>query len=550
MNVITPFMRRVRERLRAEDGFTMLIALGTLAVTALIATAAYVAVNGDINSGNHDLQGKRAYYAASAGVNDYLYQLNEQPDYWKTCSPNDTQGLTGVPGATATGVQYSFNYLLANGSTSCSSTDPITSLIDKNSGTLQMKFIGYSGTTGNNNANCQGYTTCRGIIASFRKDSPIDFLWYTVYESFDPSILGYNDCAVFYRNGKPAHCDIFWVTGDVINGPMYTQDQYLIGSSPVFGRNTNDQIESVAPGTNSSAICASNSCGIMVMKGKPVWGARTISPPADNSQLLTDAQNHGKVYSGTTTINVNGSVASVTNCPGTSASSSCTTSSVDVTQFPIIYVQNANGCTPPAYSPYNISYPTTTSGGNFYGCSGDVYVKGYYNSSLTIAAANNIIVDGNLTTDHDSSGQPTGTAAMGLVANEFVRVMHGMTPARQNPSIQQCLGTNGTLTSDVPSQTFNNLTVDAAILAIQHSWIVDNFDCGTRYGNLTVNGAIAQYYRGPVGTTGTTGYLKNYTYDDRFKVILPPYLFDIANSGWHVVRETLCVPGGTGTTGC
>ena len=49
---------------------------------------------------------------------------------------------------------------------------------------------------------------------------------------------------------------------------------------------------------------------------------------------------------------------------------------------------------------------------------------------------------------------------------------------------------------------------------------------------------------------GTAGYLKNYTYDDRFKVILPPYLFDIANSGWHVVRETLCAPGDPNPTGC
>ena len=50
--------------------------------------------------------------------------------------------------------------------------------------------------------------------------------------------------------------------------------------------------------------------------------------------------------------------------------------------------------------------------------------------------------------------------------------------------------------------------------------------------------------------TGTTGYLKDYAYDDRLHVTLPPYLFDIATSGWHVVRQTLCVPGGTGTTGC
>ena len=44
-------------------------------------------------------------------------------------------------------------------------------------------------------------------------------------------------------------------------------------------------------------------------------------------------------------------------------------------------------------------------------------------------------------------------------------------------------------------------TIDAAILAINHSFIVDNYDCGSPLGTLTVNGAIAQKYRGAVGTT-------------------------------------------------
>ena len=110
----------------------------------------------------------------------------------------------------------------------------ITSLIDTPPGALQMKFIGYSGAPTTGNPACP-YTACRGIIASFRKDSPIDYLWYTVYEAFDPKISGYNDCQVFYRVGRPAHCDIFWGSGDTMNGPMYTQDQYLIGGSPTFG---------------------------------------------------------------------------------------------------------------------------------------------------------------------------------------------------------------------------------------------------------------------------------------------------------------------------
>ena len=50
-----------------------------------------------------------------------------------------------------------------------------------------------------------------------------------------------------------------------------------------------------------------------------------------------------------------------------------------------------------------------------------------------------------------------------------------------------------------------------------------------------------------------TATLKNYNYDDRLANILPPYLFDISDSGWHISRETLCTPPGTGsntTTTC
>lgn len=62
------------------------------------------------------------------------------------------------------------------------------------------------------------------------------------------------------------------------------------------------------------------------------------------------------------------------------------------------------------------------------------------------------------------------------------------------------------------SGTITNLNIDAAILAVTGSFIVDNYDCAGSLGNLTVNGAIAQFYRGPVGTTNGNGYTKNYNF--------------------------------------
>jgi type II secretory pathway pseudopilin PulG len=516
-------VRWARHRLSAEHGFTMVVALGVLLVSSLLLTAVFFALQGEIQSGTTDLASKRAYAAATAGINAYLYQLNQNPNYWNTCA-NDTQSTpVSVPGS-ADGAKYTYAPVYANGNTACTS-NVINSLIDNTTGTIRMVFTGTAGTRP---------VVTRAMVVSFRMDSPLDFLWYTHYESVDDGIPGYGDCGVFYRAGRDSNCNIVWVSADVMNGPAYTDDQYLIntGASPTFGRYANDKIESSAPGTTQADVCSGSNCQSANFVGNRIENAKAIPTPSDNSELLTDAQNYGNVYSGTTTIQISGTIATAVSC--VTATTCVTHPPVDLTAQPIIYVTNAPGCTPPVYSGTVGSYPTDGSG-HYTGCAGDAYVStsSNYTTSVTIGAANNVVIDGNITTTSDGSGNPTGSATMGLVANEFVRVMHGCT-----------------------SNQLSNPIIDAAVLALNHSFIVDNWTCGGSSGNLTVHGAIAQYFRGPVGQVAgnggvLNGYAKNYNYDDRLANILPPYLFDISNSGWHVSRETVCVAGSTNTaTGC
>jgi Tfp pilus assembly protein PilX len=496
-------LSRIRHRLAGQSGFTMIVALGAMVVTSLLISATFVALDGEAHLSQSDLDGKRAYYAAQAGLNAYLYQLNTDPTYWQTCADNTTisgtnpTGWTAVPGNSNESYRYSAE--LANGNTSCSNTNVVNSMIDTNSGGLSMTFQGKSGTGAN-------ATITRGIVATFKRASPLQYLWYTVYEALDSSVGStYSGCGAWYRQGRSSNCEINWITGDHVNGPMYTQDQLMVpsGNAPVFGRTATDTIATLA-----STLCDTG-CANAVFNGTVATGVN-VPEPSDNSGLLADAQNNGKVYSGTTTIVLNGTNANVTNCP---TSSTCASSVVDITQFPIIYVQNASSCSPGQYSPYSISYSSS-------GCSGDVYISGNYSSSLTVAAANNIIITGNLTTA-GSGSTLTGNAVLGLVANQFVRVQH----------------------SCAASISLNNPTIDAAILALQHSFIVDDFNCGSPLGNLTVNGAIVQKFRGPVGQSGSpnTGYLKAYTYDDRLKYLAPPYLFDIITAAWTLTRENQCV---------
>ena len=60
-----------------------------------------------------------------------------------------------------------------------------------------------------------------------------------------------------------------------------------------------------------------------------------------------------------------------------------------------------------------------------------------------------------------------------------------------------------------------------------------------------MKGAIAQSFRGPVGTGGatiSTGYVKNYNYDDRMRFRSPPHFLDPVQAAWRVSRYTEQVP--------
>ena len=148
-------------------------------------------------------------------------------------------------------------------------------------------------------------------------------------------------------------------------------------------------------------------------------------------------------------------------------------------------------------------------------------------SSLTIATENDIIINGNITTAVDSSGVPTTAATLGLIADNFVRIYH------------PCSG--GTNASDAIS----NPTIYAAILATNHSFIVDNFNCGAPLGTLSIQGSVEQIYRGTVGTFGSssTGYLKHYVYDQRLQTDPPPYFISPVDATWHIYRQVVSFGG-------
>ena len=88
---------------------------------------------------------------------------------------------------------------------------------------------------------------------------------------------------------------------------------------------------------------------------------------------------------------------------------------------------------------------------------------------------------------------------------------------------------------------FHNPTIQAAILSVAHSFRVQNYKYGEdNLGSITINGAIAQKYRGIVGTINTSGYGKNYNYDTRLKYQSPPHFLTPIAAAWQIVTWVEC----------
>jgi hypothetical protein len=332
---------------------------------------------------------------------------------------------------------------------------------------------------------------------------------------------------VHYPNrGGDCGSPISFATGDVINGPLHSEDTLAICGTPVFGRTSADQIEAPGHSAEGQRNCTD---GMIPTVGHYNPTAGSLTPPSNNTQLLNVTQSAFH-FTGVTTIVLNAGQMSVNSG-----------AYVNDPTNGVVYVSTSSAGCPVTYTPYTATYTGNT------GC-GNVYVSGNYNTSLTIASDNDIIINGNIiptgTPLTTPATAPSGTALLGLIAHDDVRIYHPVTPARADSSEGACdaLGSSGRNPAQVSNDTgsLQDPYIYAAILALNHSFIVDNYDCGNQLGTLHVYGAIAQLFRGPVATSGNSGYLKDYSYDDRLATTEPPYFLNPVSAHWSVSRETEC----------
>lgn len=222
--------------------------------------------------------------------------------------------------------------------------------------------------------------------------------------------------------------------------------------------------------------------------------------------------------------------------------------------------------------PVGDSHPTTFDCGL-----GNVYIEGVVKGRVTIAAQNNVIVTGDLSINSTTKGNTAiGPDLVGLVAGNSVVVYHPvsrsitsnnqtLTKTVKSPTnlSKTCPANSSTNISSPTSGGSNNNTIQctwtttknfgssysnisypgltnsggtrwiyASIQTLQRSFWVQNYDEGADLGRLAVRGSIAQKWRGAVGTSGGTGFAKDYSYDSRLQFASPPYFPQWTNAAW------------------
>jgi hypothetical protein len=559
----TPRPSRAGDR---DDGFALIAVIGGMTTLLVIVTVMLTYSTKSLGDVRQTEKWNQAFVAAESGVSDYLARLNKDDGYWRTLDCSNvalrgprTDSACSYTSATAVG------WVGVPGSQRAQFHYDVSTATTYNTGMVLLTSTGRVGDV------------TRTVQVRLRRSGFGEFLYYTMYETIDPAneaIYGYNNttaddrCSHYYwepyvagasRPRDTSYCsDINFVTGDVIDGPVHTNDAMLISGRPIFNGTTTTSyptcktVNDVKPpaykcyrGASSGATPSFNKGIAYRPEVKLPESAADLRRYVDKTQTPVP----GCLYTGPTRIKLLSSTAATSTMqvwsnwskttlnPGCGNASSSWPQTVTIPNNNIVVVQDV----PATQSTPSSGSCATGAIGDSLPQSGDfsqtlresdcrygtVYLEGSLKGRLTIAADNNIVVTGPLT----YGGGTQGTDALGLVANNSVKIYHP-TRCTQTNYYGQCTSWQN---MQLPNGSYNyNISVQAAILTLQHSFTVQQYQSGDALGKINLFGTIAQKFRGPVGTSGGSGYLKNYVYDTRLRFAPPPYFLDPVQSAWDV----------------
>jgi hypothetical protein len=462
-------MTRIR---REEGGFVLVVVVLSLVFLLMLVTAMMDYSLGSQNLSRHEQDWNAALAAAEAGVDDYIFHMNQDGQYWLygNSSLNTSDPLYGP--TPPDGNQAFATWVQVPGGTSDAyyRYDRDTSQLGVD-GTIRLTVTG----------KVRGVT--RSIQTSLRRRNFLDYLYFTDYETKDPAIYGSGDdytpaeamtyCSKYYYASRDIDsrtdfagdtdgdvCDeITFPTADTINGPLHTNDAIRMNGSPTFNGPVSTSYDGSL--TSGQRWWGSGSPNFAVA-GDPSYSDPLTMPP-NNSELKaeTDPGEGGCLFTGPTAIRLNtgtpptmdviSPLSKVINCSVTaspdanlSGTSPYTITRMTLPSNGIIYVQTmptsgsnftsgtcgifsreaiggTGSSNPNRAHPLGFPQRFDVTPTSWYGCTaGDVFLHGTLDGRLTIAAENNIVLFSNMT----YAGGQGGDDMLGLVPNNYVEVYH------------------------------------------------------------------------------------------------------------------------------
>jgi len=561
-------LRRLRQG-GPDRGVALASVIGLGMVLLLLSvTMASVAVSGTVKA-RDDSDFNAAIAAAYAGVEDYQSKLannNAYSQYGAKITAFSTGStFTGTDGNPAFGKGTAGSWQTVGDGTGASYRYEVDNSKYSTAGTLRIRSTGRVGDT------------TRSVVADLKQDGFLDYVYFTDYEISDP-VLSSTSCSPKYEwavTSRPSCTSIQFASTDVIDGPMHTNDTMVVcGGAQFKGSTTTSSTRSARYIAATGTTCTGTpSFG---GQSKPAY-AQAITMPQTNEAMrqetrtdlkATTVPNPGCLYTGPTritfksagTMNVyspytkatqieadasKGTSPATCGTPGDNVGGGTLGSpggqDVTVPANNLVYVQDVPASAtdvnywstrPTNFSCRNADNSAAGNGLGFpakdevnatYSCTaGDVFVQGTLKGNVTVAAQNYVYVTG------DVKYSDVSKDMLGLVGTNAVYVYN---PVRNYTS-------NGRTTVGLIDRSESDRIIQAAILSVSHTFTVQNYnaDSGNSKGKLQVLGSISQKFRGPVATTGDTGYAKAYVYDPRMRYTAPPKFLSPVSTSYGITQ--------------
>lgn len=264
----------------------------------------------------------------------------------------------------------------------------------------------------------------------------------------------------------------FW-DQDHLNGPTHTNGHFNIKGDPVFDgevRSVDNYIRYYNNGSNINSSDLSNAPYDEPVFGDTVTlGSDSINMPTQALNLRAASTNGGLRLTGNSTV-----------------------------------VLNANGT-------MNVTNAA----------------RGWYNRNMALPGNGALFVrDGNLTLSGTLSGRLTVGSSRDIIITDDI--LYANDPRLPGSTSTDTLGIIAESDVIIDEDAPDDLEIDASIMALNTSFMLEEWWTNGARGTLSVFGGIIQKQRGPVGTfSGTTkvsGYSKDYNYDVRLLSSPPPFV--------------------------